>query len=89
MFAGYSISYKVNNGNLVSYLNNATYKEYNAAFTDLDERANAKGFKRISRAQGNDGIVMEYSNGKQRVLLILCCSDNERMMAQFLFGKRN
>lgn len=71
-----TIAYKVNNGKVNLYKQGETSEIFNEG-RSLISRATSKGFKMTSKAQGNCGVHLTYSDGKTRVTLYFFYSQNE------------
>ena len=79
-----AIAYKVNNGNINTYIKGEVAEVFKAG-RDLISRATGKGFKMTSRSQGNTGVHLTYTDGKTSVTLYFFNSQSEIDMFNFCY----
>lgn len=75
----YNLLYKVGQSKMYKIYTKGEYREVHQSFNDLHKRATGKNFKIVSRAAGNMGVELLYSDGKQSVYLLIC-DDEERKL---------
>lgn len=79
-----TIAYKVNNGNINLYKQGGTAEMFKAG-QDLISRAKNAGYRMTRRSQGNVGVHITYTNGKNDVTLYFFYSQNEIDMFNFCY----
>ncbi len=76
----YNLLYKVGHDNNKMYKTYAhgKYREVHQSFNDLHARATSKNFRIISRSYGGMGVILQYSDGKQSVFIVICDEDERK-----------
>ena len=76
---GYNLLYKVNNNVMFKTYAKGECFEIHKVFNSLRERAAKKSFSLTRRSQGNLGVILTYSNGKESVQFVICNDDELKL----------
>lgn len=74
----YNLLYKVGQNKMYKIYMHGEFREVHQSYNDLHARATSKKFRIISRSYGGLGVILNYSDGKQNVNIVICSEDERK-----------